>query len=90
LGGQYDPRASAAFSDGPCLLGKSYHPSEIREFLEQGRIGYQYIENDAELLDQVVDRLQQGKVVGWFQDRSNGARAPSGIEAFSVIRGTPT
>jgi carbamoyltransferase len=49
--------------------GKSYGPSEIREFLEQGRIGYRYIENDEQLLDQVVDRLQQGKVIGWFQDR---------------------
>jgi carbamoyltransferase len=49
--------------------GKSYGPAEIREFLEQGRIGYRHIENDGELLDQVVDRLQQGKVIGWFQDR---------------------
>jgi len=49
--------------------GKSYRPAEIREFLEQGRIGYRYIENDGKLLDQVVDRLQQGKVIGWFQDR---------------------
>ncbi len=49
--------------------GKSYGPAEIREFLEQGRIGYKYVENEGELLDQVVDRLQQGKVIGWFQDR---------------------
>ena len=49
--------------------GKSYGPAEIRKFLEQGRIGYRHIENDGELLDQVVDRLQQGKVIGWFQDR---------------------
>ena len=49
--------------------GKSYGPAEIREFLEQRRIGYQFIENDEQLLDQVVDRLQQGKVIGWFQDR---------------------
>src|SRR5229473_2129947 len=49
--------------------GKDYSPAEIREFLEQGRIGYRHIENDGELLDQVVDRLQQGKVIGWFQDR---------------------
>jgi len=49
--------------------GKCYGPSEIREFLEQGRIGHKYIENDGQLLDQVVERLQQGKVIGWFQDR---------------------
>lgn len=49
--------------------GKSYGPAEIREFLEQRRIGYQFIENDEQLLDQVADWLQQGKVIGWFQDR---------------------
>jgi carbamoyltransferase len=49
--------------------GKSYGAAEIREFLEQGRIGYKYIENNGQLLDQVVERLQQGKVIGWFQDR---------------------
>src|SRR5260370_37829300 len=49
--------------------GKSYGPAEIREFLEQGRIGYRHIEDDGELLDQVVDRLQQGKIIGWFQYR---------------------
>ena len=49
--------------------GKSYSPAEIREFLEQRRIDYQFIENDEPLLDQVVDRLQRGKVIGWFQDR---------------------
>ncbi len=49
--------------------GKSYDSSEIRKFLEQGRIVYRYIENDEQLLDQVVDRLQQGKVIGWFQDK---------------------
>src|SRR5260370_5448615 len=46
--------------------GKGYGPSEIREFLEQGRIGYKYIDNDGQLPDQVVQRLQQRKVIGWF------------------------
>jgi carbamoyltransferase len=49
--------------------GKSYEPSEIREFLDQNRIPYQYIENDDRLMDQVVDQLQAGKVIGWFQGR---------------------
>jgi carbamoyltransferase len=49
--------------------GKSYEPSEIREFLDQNRIPYQHIENDDRLMDQVVDHLQGGKVVGWFQER---------------------
>jgi len=49
--------------------GKSYEPSEIREFLDQNRIPYQYVENDDRLMDQVVDHLQGGKVIGWFQGR---------------------
>jgi carbamoyltransferase len=49
--------------------GKSYEPSEIREFLDQNRIPYRYIENDDRLMDQVVDHLQAGKVIGWFQGR---------------------
>jgi len=49
--------------------GKSYGPSEIREFLDQNRIPYRYIEDDDQLMDQVVDHLQGGKVIGWFQGR---------------------
>ena len=49
--------------------GKSYPTSEIREFLEENRIPYQHIEKEDRLLDLVVDHLQQGKVIGWFQDR---------------------
>jgi carbamoyltransferase len=49
--------------------GKSYPTSEIRDFLDENRIPYQHIEKEDRLLDLVVDRLQQGKVIGWFQDR---------------------
>jgi carbamoyltransferase len=49
--------------------GKAYGPGEVRDFLEQNHIPYQHIEDDDRLLDVVVDRLQNGKVIGWFQDR---------------------
>ncbi len=49
--------------------GKSYPLSEIRGFLDENRISYQHIKSEERLLDLVVDRLQQGKVIGWFQDR---------------------
>jgi carbamoyltransferase len=49
--------------------GKSYEPSEIREFLDQNHIPYQYVENDDRLMDQVVGHLEGGKVIGWFQGR---------------------
>jgi carbamoyltransferase len=49
--------------------GKAYGPGEVRDFLETNHIPYQYIEDDDRLLDITVDRLQNGKVIGWFQDR---------------------
>jgi carbamoyltransferase len=49
--------------------GKSYAPAEVREFLDQNSIPFQCLENDDRLMDVVVEHLQQGKVIGWFQDR---------------------
>ncbi len=49
--------------------GRAYSPGEISTFLEKESIPYHLIERDDELLDRVVDRLTQGKVVGWFQGR---------------------
>jgi carbamoyltransferase len=49
--------------------GKGYELGEVREFLERNRISYQHIESDDRLMNLVVERLQQGKVIGWFQDR---------------------
>jgi carbamoyltransferase len=49
--------------------GKGYELGEVREFLERNRISYQSIESDDQLMNLVVERLQQGKVIGWFQDR---------------------
>jgi carbamoyltransferase len=49
--------------------GKAYSPSEVRDFLDKNAIPYQNIMDDDRLLDMVVERLQQGKVIGWFQGR---------------------
>lgn len=49
--------------------GKSYAPNEISSFLEENNIPYRRFENDDELLGLVVERLTQGKVIGWFQGR---------------------
>jgi carbamoyltransferase len=49
--------------------GKAYTPGEVHDFLETNHIPYQYIDDDDRLLDITVDRLQNGKVIGWFQDR---------------------
>ena len=49
--------------------GKDYTPGEIQSFLDQNRIPYERIEDNDRLLDQTVERLQGGKVIGWFQGR---------------------
>ena len=49
--------------------GRSDSDAEIGDFLRQNEIPFRYFENDDELLDGVVERLIQGKVVGWSQGR---------------------
>jgi carbamoyltransferase len=49
--------------------GKEYTPAEVRRFLVDNSIPYRAIEDDDQLLDLTVDRLQRGKVIGWFQGR---------------------
>ena len=49
--------------------GKAYSEGEIKNFLESNNIPYEYIPDEEKLLDILVDDLQKGKVVGWFQGR---------------------
>lgn len=49
--------------------GRSYTEAEISGFLEANDIAFHQFEDDGALLDQVVERLVDGKVVGWFQGR---------------------
>lgn len=49
--------------------GKAYSAGQIREFLEENNIRFEYIEDDNKLIDRVVSDLISGKVVGWFQGR---------------------
>lgn len=49
--------------------GRSYTSNEVSTFLEQSGITHRRMEDDDALLDDVVERLRQGKVVGWFQGR---------------------
>ena len=46
------------------------HPAEnIESFLQEKGIRYQRLEKEDKLIEQVIDRLQKGQVVGWFQGR---------------------
>jgi carbamoyltransferase len=63
--------------------GRSYSSGEVGDFLTQNNIRHQVIEKEEELLDQVVERLMQGKVIGWFQGRFEWG--PRALGARSII-----
>ena len=62
-------------------LGPSHSPDETRSFLDSKRAKYREFKDESELLDFVVDRMIEGKVVGWsygrmeFGPRALGARS---------------
>jgi carbamoyltransferase len=58
-----------AFRMEHAYWGRAYSPSEVGAFLTENNIPHCLIEDDDKLLDRVVERLIQGKVVGWFQGR---------------------
>jgi len=49
--------------------GKEYGPAEVSAFLNGQNIPHRVIEKEAALLDAVVEKLIEGKVVGWYQGR---------------------
>ncbi len=49
--------------------GEEYSPGGIEKFLQETGIPYQRHDDEEKLLEQVVDQLGKGKVVGWFQGR---------------------
>jgi carbamoyltransferase len=49
--------------------GKEYGPAKVSDFLNRQGIPHRMIENETDLLDTVVDKLIDGKVVGWYQGR---------------------
>ena len=49
--------------------GRSNSEGEIGDFLRQSNIPHSHFSNQDELLDRVVERLMDGKVVGWAQGR---------------------
>ncbi len=63
--------------------GQSYSPAEVSAFLKEKSIPYTLIENDDKLLDQVVERLINGKVIGWFQGRFEWG--PRALGSRSII-----
>jgi carbamoyltransferase len=49
--------------------GEEHGPAQIQAFLDEIGARYDRLEDEAKLLERVVDALQAGKVIGWFQGR---------------------
>lgn len=78
LGGERPQKLSSL------LLGGAYGDDAIRLALrEQSISNYTRIENEEDLLNLVAEELAEGKVVGWFQGRSEWG--PRALGARSII-----
>jgi carbamoyltransferase len=49
--------------------GEEHGPGETEKFLREAGIPYCRIEDEEKLIEYIVDRLQEGKVIGWSQGR---------------------
>ncbi|MGO9272293.1 MAG: carbamoyltransferase [Terriglobia bacterium] len=78
-----------AFQMNHAYWGREYSAAEISSFLKENNIPYHLIENQDQLFDQVVERLMQGKVIGWFQGRFEwGPRALGNRSIIADARST--
>jgi carbamoyltransferase len=58
-----------AFRMDHAYWGRHYSAGEVKAFLDKSRIPYEVYDNEDKLLDRVVDRLTNEKVIGWYQGR---------------------
>jgi carbamoyltransferase len=49
--------------------GEEHSAGAVEKFLTEENIPYRRFDHEEKLLDHVVDRLQEGKVIGWHQGR---------------------
>ena len=57
------------FGQCKAYWGQEHSPGEIEKFLRKKGIRYRRFDCEEKLIERIVDELQAGKVVGWFQDR---------------------
>jgi carbamoyltransferase len=69
--------------------GRHYKAGEIRSFLDGSNIRYQVYESEDKLLDQVVDHLKSGKVIGWYQGRFEWGPRALGNRSIIADPGNP-
>lgn len=57
-------------------LGPEYSDAQVKAALAAADLGYEWVEDEAELTRRTAERIEAGDVVGWFQGRSEwGPRA---------------
>jgi carbamoyltransferase len=49
--------------------GQEYSDEEIKSFLEENGIEYEYVESENRLVEKIAKEISEGKVIGWFQGR---------------------
>lgn len=69
--------------------GRHYGAGEIRSFLNGANIPYQVYDNEDKLLDQVVEHLKSGKVIGWYQGRFEWGPRALGNRSIIADPGNP-
>ena len=75
--------AQASDSQKASFLGPSFTDDEISVFLDSAGARYDYIGDDAELLERVVGLLADDKIVGWFHGRME--YGPRALGARSIL-----
>ncbi len=65
------------------LLGPSFTPDQVASFLTERGHSTRGWKDESDLLDHVVDQLEAGRIVGWFQDRMEFG--PRALGARSIL-----
>ncbi len=65
------------------LLGPRYTAEEIRQFLDERKVCYAFIEKEDQLLKMLAGEMAAGKVIGWFHGRMEFG--PRALGARSII-----
>ena len=65
------------------LLGPHFSPTSVETMLMDRGYPYHRCEDESELVNHVVDQLEQGKIVGWFQNRMEFG--PRALGARSIL-----
>jgi carbamoyltransferase len=69
--------------------GREYTAGEVGDFLTENKINHEVIEEEDQLLDHVVRRLAEGKVIGWYQGRFEWGPRALGNRSIIADPGNP-